>query len=112
MFFKKAHYINEITAEELSGLLAEGKALVVDVREPNEFAAGHLPGALNQPLSTFNPSTLPAHAGKITVLQCAAGSRSGMALGKCAAARSQVDTHLAGGIAAWKAAGFPVVTGK
>jgi 3-mercaptopyruvate sulfurtransferase SseA len=45
----RAH-ITEITPEKAKSQL-EGKAVVLDVREPDEFAAGHLPGAINIPLN-------------------------------------------------------------
>lgn len=90
-------------------MLADGSALLVDVREPDEFAAGHIAGAISLPLSRFSPDQVPHPAGKTVVLQCAGGKRSGMALDRCAAAQSAIDTHLAGGIGAWKAAGLPVV---
>ncbi len=99
----------EVTASELQALLAAGSVTLVDVREPNEFAAEHIAGAVNLPLSAFDPSALPAVAGKTVVLQCAGGKRSGMALDKCASAEAAVDTHLGGGLAAWKAAGLPTV---
>ncbi|WP_416906986.1 MAG: rhodanese-like domain-containing protein [Polymorphobacter sp.] len=101
----------EITANELKAMLDEGRVLLVDVREPGEFAAGHIAGAVNHPLSRFEPGAIDAPAGKRVVLQCAGGKRSGMALDKCAAAEAAIDTHLAGGIGAWAAAGLPVVTG-
>lgn len=99
----------EVTAPELQALLAAGSVTLVDVREPNEFAAEHIAGAVNLPLSGFDPSALPATAGKTVVLQCAGGKRSGMALDKCASAKAAIDTHLGGGLAAWKAAGLPTV---
>lgn len=99
----------EVTASELQALLAAGSVTLVDVREPNEFAAEHIAGAVNVPLSGFDPSALPATAGKTVVLQCAGGKRSGMALDKCASATAAIDTHLGGGLAAWKAAGLPTV---
>jgi rhodanese-related sulfurtransferase len=46
------------------------------------------------------------------VLQCAGGKRSAMALGRCKDARAVIDTHLAGGLAAWKSAGLPTVHGN
>ena len=98
----------EVTAFELEQLLREGAIQVVDVREINEFAAGHIPGALNMPLSDFRPSQLPKAEGKTVVLSCLSGMRSGKALDKCAAVRDEVDTHLAGGFNAWRAAGLPV----
>jgi rhodanese-related sulfurtransferase len=98
----------EVNAGQLEAMLRAGEALVVDVREPDEFANGHIPGAINMPLSTFQPSMLPHPGGKTLVLNCLGGKRSGMALDKCGVARTEVDTHLAGGFGAWTSAGLPV----
>lgn len=98
----------EITASELAAMVGAGEALVVDVREMDEFAAGHIPGAVNMPLSTFQPSKLPDARGRTLVLNCLGGKRSAMALDKCSAAQAAVDTHLAGGFGAWQSAGLPV----
>lgn len=98
----------EVAPAELAAMLNDGAAVLVDVREPDEFAAGHIAGAINLPLSRFSPDQLPAAPGKTLVLQCAGGKRSGMALDRCAVAGAAVDTHLAGGIGAWKSAGLPV----
>ena len=98
----------EISPTELQKLLADGKALLVDVREPDEFAQERIAGAINMPLSSFQPSRLPSAEGRTVILQCAGGKRSGMALEKCVAAQAAIDTHLAGGLAAWKAAGLPL----
>lgn len=99
----------ELTAPELQAMLAAGTVRLVDVREPDEFAAEHIGGAINQPLSSFDPAAVPNAEGKTVVLQCAGGKRSGMALDKCASASAAIDTHLGGGLAAWKAAGLPTV---
>ncbi|MHA6769541.1 rhodanese-like domain-containing protein [Sphingobium ummariense] len=98
----------EITPIELDAMLKNGTALLIDVREPDEFASDHISGAVNIPLSTFSPRNVPDVPGKTVVLQCAGGKRSGMALDRCAKAGAAIDTHLAGGIGAWKAAGLPV----
>jgi rhodanese-related sulfurtransferase len=105
-FGKKADH-NEVTAHELQAMLTAGTVTLVDVREPNEFAAEHIAGAVNLPLSSFDPAALPRVPGRVTVLQCAGGKRSGMALDRCATAEAAADTHLAGGLGAWKAAGLP-----
>lgn len=105
-FGKSKH--REVTPQQLDVMVREGAAVVVDVREPDEFAAGHIPGAINMPLSDFQPSKLPAMAGKTVVLNCLGGKRSAMALEKCSVAQAAVDTHLAGGFDAWAAARLPV----
>lgn len=98
----------EVSAQELDAMLRAGQALVVDVREADEFAAGHIPGSINMPLSTFQPSRLPDGTGKTLVLTCLGGKRSAMALDKCRVAQTAVDTHLAGGFGAWQSARLPV----
>jgi rhodanese-related sulfurtransferase len=111
MFGRSAKPHREISPAELHRMLAANSVLLVDVREPDEFAAGHIAGAVNLPLSSFTPSNVPDADGRTVVLQCAGGKRSGIALERCAAARSVIDSHLEGGIGTWAAAGFPVVLG-
>jgi rhodanese-related sulfurtransferase len=101
----------DLSPGQLHALLDAGEALVVDVREPQEFQAGHIPGAVNLPLSRFDPAALPDAAGRRLVLACAAGGRSGRALAACDSARAAVEGHLAGGLGAWAAAGLPVARG-
>jgi len=109
--FGKSAKHREIGPAELKALLDQGEALVIDGREPGEFAAEHIAGAVNLPLSSFDPARLPAADGKTVILQCAGGKRSGMALDRCAEAQAAIDTHLAGGLGAWKSAGLPVERG-
>ena len=109
--FGKSAKHREIGPAELKALLDQGQALVIDVREPEEFAAEHIAGAVNLPLSSFDPARLPAVVGKTVILQCAGGKRSGMALDRCAEAQAAIDTHLAGGLGAWKSASLPVERG-
>lgn len=102
----KAHA--EIDPRQLAKMIDAGQALVVDVREPNEFADGHVPGAINLPLSVFDPAAVPHPGTRTVVLNCLGGKRSGMALDQCATAKAAIDTHLAGGFKAWADAGLPV----
>lgn len=101
----------DLTAQQVKAALDAQEILLIDVREPAEFAVEKIAGALNVPLSIFNPDALPNAAGKTIVLQCAGGKRSAMAVDKCRKANQAVETHLAGGLAAWKATGLPTVTG-
>ncbi|MDO8910582.1 MAG: rhodanese-like domain-containing protein [Phenylobacterium sp.] len=101
----------DLTPAQVKAGLDAQEILLIDVREPDEFAAEQIAGALNVPLSTFNPAALPDAAGKTIVLQCAGGKRSAMAVDKCRKANQAIETHLGGGLAAWKAAGLPTVGG-
>ena len=100
--------LNEVTPDQLAKLLYKGTVALIDVREPAEFAAGHIAGATNMPLSSFDAAALP-NDGRDVILYCAAGGRSGTALGRCRGSRDDVTTHLAGGIGAWARSGQPVV---
>lgn len=102
----------DLTASQVKAALDAQEILLIDVREPAEFAEERIAGAQNVPLSTFDPAALPDAGGKTIVLQCAGGKRSAMAVGKCQEANQVINTHLAGGLMAWKAAGLPTVTGR
>jgi rhodanese-related sulfurtransferase len=76
---------------------------VIDVREPHEYAAGHIPEAVNHPLSAFDPAKLPVD--KPVVLVCQAGSRSARALQQAQGAGRSDVVHYADGTGGWKARG-------
>ena len=50
----------EIAHDDLAEALKSRSCVLVDVREPHEFSAGHVPGSVNHPLSRFDPHRLPA----------------------------------------------------
>ena len=101
--------VENVSTEELKRGLADGSILLVDVREPHEYAAGRIPGAMLNPLQSFDPETLPKAPGKRVVLSCRSGKRSLRALELAqAAGRSDVVTHYAGGMLGWQEAGEPV----
>ena len=80
---------------------------VIDVREPHEYAAGHIPNAINHPLSAFDPAHLPAD--KPVVLVCQAGGRSLRALQQARAAGRTDVVHYAPGTGGWISAGCQIV---
>jgi rhodanese-related sulfurtransferase len=98
--------IKDLTPAEVNAGLTRGKIMLIDVREPQEFAAGRIHGAMNFPLSTFDPRALPVPADRKIVFQCGTGKRSAMAVERCQEAGVNVEHHLAGGIAEWNAAGL------
>jgi rhodanese-related sulfurtransferase len=91
--------------------MAEGRYLLVDVRELNEIAVEAYPGGVVVPLSTFDPQDIPDPEGKQVVFACRSGKRSVTASLAAQAAGLDYDKHLAGGMLAWKAAGLPTKTG-
>jgi rhodanese-related sulfurtransferase len=105
------HQVHDLTPEEVSKGMAEGRYLLVDVREPNEVAVDAYPGAVVVPLSSFDPHAIPDPQGKQVVFACRSGKRSMTAALAAQAEGFAYDKHLAGGMLAWKAAGLPTRTG-
>ena len=103
--------VTDLAPEEVSRGMAEGRYLLVDVREPNEVAAEAYPGAVVVPLSSFDPKAIPDPKGRQVVFACRSGKRSVTASLAAQAAGLAYDKHLAGGMLAWKAAGLPTKTG-
>lgn len=97
------------TSELLAGLAAQG-ILLVDVREPHEFDAGHIPGSVSLPLSRFDPGSLPRDERRV-VFSCAAGVRSRQAIEAAHAAGYPFSTHYPGGFKGWVMSGGRVETG-
>ena len=103
--------VTDLTPEDVSRGMDEGRYLLVDVREPNEVAAEAYPGAVVVPLSSFDPKAIPDPGAKQVVFACRSGKRSVTASLAAQAAGLAYDKHLAGGMLAWKAAGLPTRTG-
>jgi rhodanese-related sulfurtransferase len=104
---------NDIPLYELQQELAAGTVTLVDVREQDEWNAGHIKGAHFLPLSKFDPGKLPApEAGKKIVIYCRSGRRSITAMEHARlGGRKDCDTHFGGGILAWINAGRDVEKG-
>jgi rhodanese-related sulfurtransferase len=99
--------VHDLTPEDVARGLAQGKILLVDVRELNETAIERYPVAVIVPLSSFDPGVIPDPLGKQVVFACRSGRRSVTASQAAQAQGLPYDSHLAGGILAWKAAGLP-----
>ena len=99
----------EVNLGLFAGAHAAG-GLVIDVREPHEYAAGHVPGARLIPLARLSHHVAELPAGKPVYVICACGDRSLTAAqflnGSGIDARS-----VRGGTSAWIARGLPVVQG-
>ncbi|WP_333573107.1 rhodanese-like domain-containing protein [Sphingomonas sp.] len=99
-----------ITAPEAHRLLGRGDALLIDVREPGEFATSHIPYAASMPLGALPvllaDADLPPD--RLLIFQCQKGGRGSQA---CAIAKDMLGDrvrNLSGGIEAWSAAGLPL----
>lgn len=101
--------LDDLTPDAVRQGLALRTIVLIDVREPAEYGAERIHGALLMPLSTFDPAALPDPGNRRLVLHCGSGKRSATAAARCAAAGVAVTAHLKGGITAWKAAGLPTI---
>jgi rhodanese-related sulfurtransferase len=101
--------VKEVDAGTLDSWLREGRAVVVDVRPADLFAAERIRGARSLPLAAVDRSTLPELDGRKLVFQCEVGMASEKAARKLSTQGWEGDVYnLAGGLRAWKRAGLPV----
>lgn len=101
---------HELDAAQVHALLRSRQAVLIDVREPGEFEAERIPGALLFPLSGFDPQGLPLDGSKRIILQCGTGRRSAQAAQRLLESGIDEASHLAGGLKAWKEAGLPLTS--
>ncbi|MGB0112521.1 MAG: rhodanese-like domain-containing protein [Ilumatobacteraceae bacterium] len=99
--------ISEISVQDLAAL--GPAARIVDVREPDEWEAGHIPHATHVQLGTV-PDNVEQFDGSPTYVICLAGGRSQRAC-EFVAERGGDVVNVAGGMRAWSEAGFDVVPG-
>ncbi len=99
-----------LSATDAVLLINRERAVVVDVCEPAEFAAGHIVGSRNIPLGELDQKLASAAKNKNLplILVCQTGARSGRALA-AAQALGYTQVHsLSGGLSSWKSAGLPL----
>jgi rhodanese-related sulfurtransferase len=99
-----------VSAAQATQLINREDALVIDVRDPGEYGAGHILGAKSLPLSR-----LAAGAGEVAkkkeatlIVYCDNGERAGKAMGTLKGLGYGKLFNLSGGLGAWKQAGLPV----
>lgn len=100
-------HIHIVPAYEVKNWIEAGEVVLVDVREADEHAAERIPGAINLPLSSFDPAQLPpVPEGKRLVFHCRSGVRCGTAAERAVAMGYEGTIHrLEGGIFGWRAVG-------
>ncbi len=101
-----ADYAGEWDQQTVLAKGAAGSALIVDVRTPKEYAAGHVPGAINVPHNDIDShmSQLESYKNKDVVIYCRSGKRAGMAEATLAQKGFTQVYHLKGDMNGWKAA--------
>lgn len=97
----------EIDPTSAAESIRAGVGVLVDVREDDEWAAGHAPDAVHHAMGRLDPAALPA--GRPVIAVCRSGARSSRAVAALTAAGVPA-TNLTGGMQAWRAVGLPVVT--
>ena len=97
----------QISPTEAAALLEQGKAMIVDVREPDEFAARHIPASLSRPLSVADHGPLACGDGIELLFTCQTGRRTAANADRLAALGPAGQVRLlAGGMDAWGKAGL------
>jgi len=97
-----------VTTAEATHLINREDALVLDVRDPGEYGAGHILGAKNVPLSRLSDAEVAKRKDRPMIVYDEGGERSSKAV---AALKKQGFTRVAnltGGLRAWQQAGLPV----
>lgn len=101
--------LQPISPERAKDLVAAG-ALLVDIREADEFRREHVAGARPMPLSKL--AAIQAEPGRAVIFSCRSGARTTAHADRLAEAAGGIAYRLEGGLDGWKKAGLPVITDK
>jgi rhodanese-related sulfurtransferase len=101
----------EVSVQQASAMNDAG-AFLLDVRQPQEWQAGHIAGATLVPLGELPARLAEVPRGRQVVVVCHSGNRSAKGRDVLLAAGYPSVTSMAGGMTAWTAAGFPMTTGS
>lgn len=100
--------LTPLKPDEVASRLSAGRAVLVDIREADEFARRHVHGARSLPLSKLDTAHLTDEPGQDVIFACRTGMRTGANCLRLAARTSGEAYVLDGGLDAWCAAGLPV----
>lgn len=100
--------LRKIDAKTTHDWMEQGKAVLIDVREPDEYIKEHVPEAHLVPLSGFNPEDFPQEHDKIAVFHCRSGGRTEAAATQILCTGFREVYQLDGGIQGWRKAGLQV----
>lgn len=94
--------VKTVTTDQLAEKLKAGTAVLIDVREPSEFAAGRIPGAVNIPLGSLSREAPTLDPAAETFLICASGHRSATAAERLKKLGFEHAYSVKGGMHAWR----------
>ena len=98
-----------VSAAQAVQMINREKAVLIDVSEPAEYAAGHAAGARSVPLAQIESSkNLPSNKTLPLVVVCPTGTRASRAVGALRKLGFQNVRTLGGGLGAWRAANLPI----
>ncbi len=101
-----------VDVTEAQRRLASREAVLIDVREPDEWAAGHVAGATHIPLGDLAARLAEVPRDRPVLLFCRSGNRSGKTTAFLRQQGYGQATNVEGGIVAWQGAGLPVTRGN
>jgi rhodanese-related sulfurtransferase len=104
--------LRRIAPAQAKALLDSGAALLIDIRESDEFAREHLPGAHHVPLSGFSAADFPAEHDRVAIFHCASGARTAEAAPRILTTAFAEVYQLEGGLAGWKKAGLATIVNR
>ncbi len=102
--------IRDISANNLANQLERSDMLILDVRTPQEYTAGHVPGAINMPHTSVKSQLekLQEYKDKTIVIYCKSGRRAAMAKQTLVDAGFKQLLHLDGDMDGWQLGNFPI----
>lgn len=100
--------VPSITPYEAQEKLSQKGVLMIDVREPDEFRAGHVKGAKLMPLSTVSKRWQELSSAEQVIVMCRSGSRSAIACRQLTSLGLTNVSNLSGGLMAWSHAKLPI----
>ena len=100
--------LHKLTPHDVHSRLADNRAVLVDIREADEFARSHIAGARSLPLSAWEQAHLTLDPAADVIFTCRSGLRTGAACDRLAARVSGHAYVLDGGLDGWTRAGLPL----
>jgi rhodanese-related sulfurtransferase len=102
--------LTALSPVDVAARLKAGKAVLIDIRDPDEFARNHIAGAQSVPLATIEQAHLALDPEQDVIFTCRTGMRTGAYCEKLAARVVGEAFVLDGGVDGWSKAGLPVAT--